>query len=124
VLQPHPDPHDRDDLPSWVAVAVAPARPRLALLGSGKKIFFAAPTSRKAPTTTGALTALFVNERVAVRSSNRNSLPQDEAHPAICSDLTPVIFSLRIVEVLYAVLLQRSKTLREEVIYPRYSDYT
>jgi hypothetical protein len=63
MLQPHPDPRDRDDLPSWVAVAVA--RPRPAPLGGGKKIFFAALTTRKAPTTTGALPALFVNERVA-----------------------------------------------------------
>jgi hypothetical protein len=86
---------------------------------AAKKYFLPLPPREKRPKPP----ALFVNERVAVRSSNRNSLPQDEAHPAICSDLTPVIFSLRIVEVLYAVLLQRSKTLREEVIYPRYSDY-
>jgi hypothetical protein len=44
---------------------------------AAKKIFFAAPTSRKAPKTTGVLPALFMNERVAVRSSNRNSLPPE-----------------------------------------------
>jgi hypothetical protein len=81
MLQPHPDLLGRDDLPAWVAVAVAPARPASALSGCGKKIFFAVPTSRKARKLTGALPALFVNERVAVRSSNRNTYPQNETHP-------------------------------------------
>jgi hypothetical protein len=100
MKQPHPDPLVRDDLPSWVAVPAAPTPPyrspitgyrsltpgwpsllrrrgpRLALLGCGEKKFFAAPTSRKAPMCTGALTALSSTTRSPCAHQTATSYPK------------------------------------------------
>jgi hypothetical protein len=40
MQQPHPDPRDRDDLPSWVAGAIATAPPASGVAGIRPKKYF------------------------------------------------------------------------------------
>jgi hypothetical protein len=66
--QPHPDPRDRDDLPSWVAVAWAPTPPASGVGGRQRKKYFCRSHLEKSANNHRRFDGAFVNGQVAGRS--------------------------------------------------------